>query len=70
MSTFENKAKDLGGKAKEGFGKATGNERLEAEGKADQTKADIKEGAERAGDKAKEAGDRVLGAFQDDDKRH
>lgn len=69
MSSFENKAKDLGGKAKEGLGKATDNERLEAEGKADQTKADIREAAEKAGDKAKEAGDRLLGSFQDDDKR-
>lgn len=69
MSKFENKAEDLGGKAKEGFGKATDNERLESEGKADQTKADIKEAAEKAGDKIKEAGDKVLGAFQDDDKR-
>lgn len=69
MSSFENKAKDLGGKAKEGLGKATDNERLEAEGKADQTKADIREAAEKAGDKVKETGDKILGSFQDDDKR-
>ena len=62
------KAERLGGKIKEGAGKLTDNERLEAEGKADQTKADIKEGVEEAGEKTKEAGDRVLGTFQDRDK--
>lgn len=69
MGTFENKAEDLGGKAKEGFGKATDNERLESEGKADQTKADIKDAAQKAGDKIKETGDKILGSFQNDDKR-
>ena len=44
-------AEDLSGKAKEGVGKATDNERLEAEGKADQTKADVK----KAGDNVKDA---------------
>ncbi len=44
-------AEDLTGKAKEAAGKATDNERLEAEGKADQTKADVKE----AGDNVKDA---------------
>jgi uncharacterized protein YjbJ (UPF0337 family) len=44
-------AEDLTGKAKEAAGKATDNERLEAEGKADQTKADVK----KAGDNVKDA---------------
>lgn len=39
---IKNAAEDLGGKAKEGAGKATGNERLEAEGQTDQVKADVK----------------------------
>lgn len=46
-----NKADDLGGKAKEAAGKATDNERLEAEGKGDQTKSDLKQ----AGEKVKDA---------------
>ncbi|WP_395244386.1 CsbD family protein [Agromyces sp. MMS24-K17] len=37
---------DLKGKAKEAWGKVTDNERLEAEGKADQAKSDLKNAAE------------------------
>ena len=44
-------AEDLTGKAKEGVGKATDNDELVAEGKADQTKADVK----KAGDNVKDA---------------
>lgn len=44
-------AEDVGGHIKEGVGKATDNEKLEAEGKADQVKADLK----KAGDQAKDA---------------
>jgi uncharacterized protein YjbJ (UPF0337 family) len=51
------KAKHTGetmkGKAKEAAGKATGNERLVAEGKAEQVKGDAKQ----AGRKAKDAFD-------------
>ncbi|WP_084265022.1 CsbD family protein [Actinomadura macra] len=51
----QNKAANTGnkikGKAKETVGKVTGNERLEAEGKTDQAKGDIKQ----AGEKAKDA---------------
>lgn len=43
---IENTAEDLGGKAKEAAGKVTDNERLEAEGKADQIKADLKNAGE------------------------
>jgi uncharacterized protein YjbJ (UPF0337 family) len=39
---IKNAAEDVGGKVKEGVGKATGNERLEAEGQTDQVKADAK----------------------------
>ena len=38
---IKNAAEDLGGKVKEGFGKVTGNEKLEAEGEAQQAKADV-----------------------------
>ena len=42
----DNMKDDMVGKAKEGAGKATDNERLEAEGKADQTKAEVKKTGE------------------------
>ncbi|HVS67141.1 MAG TPA: CsbD family protein [Mycobacteriales bacterium] len=49
------KAKNLGesakGKAKEGMGKATGNDTMRAEGKVDQAKGDLKQ----AGEKVKDA---------------
>ena len=54
MSTSDkasNKAQEVKGKVKENTGKAVGNERLEAEGAADQTKADV----EQAGEKVKDA---------------
>jgi uncharacterized protein YjbJ (UPF0337 family) len=47
-----NKAEDLGGKAKEGTGKATGDEQLEAEGKGDQANASLKDGVEKVKDAA------------------
>ncbi|MGN8553331.1 UNVERIFIED_CONTAM: CsbD family protein [Microbacterium sp. SLM126] len=42
---------DMKGKAKEAVGDATDNERLQAEGQADQTKANLK----KAGDDVKDA---------------
>ena len=45
---------DVKGKAKEATGKATGNSRLEGEGKGDQASAS-----------AKKAGDKAKGAVQD-----
>lgn len=48
---IENAAEKLGGKAKEAAGKATDDERLEAEGRMDQSKADLKQ----AGEKVKDA---------------
>ena len=44
-------ANQAGGKVKEGVGKATDDERLEAEGKADQTSSNLKQ----AGEKVKDA---------------
>lgn len=46
-----NTAQDIGGKAKEAVGKATDNERLEAEGHTDQASANLKQ----AGEKVKDA---------------
>ena len=48
---ISNKAEELGGKAKEAWGDLTDNERLEAEGKAEQVEANAKQ----AGEKAKDA---------------
>lgn len=48
---IKNKVEDLSGKAKEGTGKATDDEKLEAEGKGDQASSDIKQ----AGEKVKDA---------------
>jgi uncharacterized protein YjbJ (UPF0337 family) len=48
---MENAKDDAAGKAKEATGKATDDERLEAEGRADQTEADLKQ----AGEKVKDA---------------
>ncbi len=48
-----NKGEKLGGKVKEGTGKATGNESLQAEGKGDQASANLKDGVEKFKDAAK-----------------
>ena len=49
--TVAHNTEDAKGKLKESAGKATGNDKLEAEGKVDQTKADVK----KAGDHVKDA---------------
>ncbi len=48
---IENATDDLKGKAKEATGKATDDESLEAEGRGDQAKSDLKQ----AGEKVKDA---------------
>ncbi|MFD5276288.1 CsbD family protein [Pseudarthrobacter sp. NPDC058362] len=48
-----NEAEDLGGKAKEAAGNATDNDRLRAEGQADQVKADAKKIGEDVKDEFK-----------------
>jgi uncharacterized protein YjbJ (UPF0337 family) len=45
-----NTADKLKGKAKEAAGKVTGNERLQAEGKGDQAKGDLKQAGEKVKD--------------------
>ena len=47
----KNKIEDLGGKAKEAVGRATGDDRTRNEGRGDQAKASIKD----AGEKIKDA---------------
>jgi len=49
----KNKVQETKGKAKETAGKAVGNERLEAEGVADQTTADVKQAGQKVKDAAK-----------------
>jgi len=46
----KNAAEDATGKVKEAVGKVTGNEELEAEGKTDQTKSDLKDAGENVKD--------------------
>ena len=46
-----NQSENVAGKVKEGAGKVTDDERLEAEGKGDQFKSDLKQ----AGEKVKDA---------------
>jgi uncharacterized protein YjbJ (UPF0337 family) len=48
---LRNKGQDVKGRAKEAWGRATDDERLEAEGKVDQSKSDLKQ----AGEKLKDA---------------
>ena len=47
---LSNKAEELGGKVKEGTGKATGDKDLEAEGKGDQAGANLKQAGEKVKD--------------------
>ncbi|MCW2868405.1 MAG: CsbD family protein [Marmoricola sp.] len=47
----DNKLQDLGGKAKEAVGNATGDDELKAQGDRDQRKASLKD----AGEKVKDA---------------
>lgn len=47
---FDNKAEEAKGHIKEGAGKATDDKDLEREGKADQTKANLKQAGENVKD--------------------
>ena len=51
MDKLQNKIKEVKGGAKEKAGDATGNEQLQAEGQADQSKGNLKQ----AGEKVKDA---------------
>ncbi len=54
---MDNKAEELKGQVKEGYGKATDDPAYEAEGKADQGSANVKQ----AGEKIKDAAKNVFG---------
>ncbi|HLL69615.1 MAG TPA: CsbD family protein [Micromonosporaceae bacterium] len=47
---IDNKSEEWGGKAKEGLGKATDDEQLEAEGHSDQAKSNLKQAGEKIKD--------------------
>jgi uncharacterized protein YjbJ (UPF0337 family) len=55
MGDIRNKAEELTGKAKEKLGDVTGNEKMQAEGMADQAKAKAKQGVEDVKDAANDA---------------
>ena len=50
MDKLNNKAEELKGEAKEHVGSATGNEQMEAEGKGDQAKGNLKDAGEKVKD--------------------
>jgi uncharacterized protein YjbJ (UPF0337 family) len=58
---MSNKTQDVKGKVKEAAGNVTGNEQLEAHGKADQAKAAVKDVGEKAKDAAGEIKDKLAG---------
>ena len=69
MSTdekFENSTDKLGGQAKEGLGKLTGDKEAETEGQAQQGKADAKDKLQDARDTVKGAVDGLLGKDKKD----
>lgn len=63
--TIKNKSQELGGQAKETTGKVTGDEQLEAEGKADQFGARLKQTVNEAGENIKDAAQDVTEAIKD-----
>ncbi|HET8928408.1 MAG TPA: CsbD family protein [Microbacterium sp.] len=54
---IKNTSEDVAGKAKEAVGDATDNEELQAEGKADQAGANLKQAGEKVKDAFKDATD-------------
>ena len=50
IDKIKNATEDLTGHAKEAAGRATGNDELKAEGRADQAKADLKKARENVKD--------------------
>ncbi|ACU84442.1 hypothetical protein FM106_23150 [Brachybacterium faecium] len=69
MSTdekFENAKDKVGGQAKEGLGKVTGDKQTEAEGQTQQGKADAKDKLQDARDTVKGAVDGMFGKDKKD----
>ena len=61
----EHKAEDLAGKVKEGLGDVTGDRDMQAEGQAEQSKADVKQAGDNVADALRDASQAVKG----DEKR-
>ncbi|MBM4483253.1 CsbD family protein [Rhodococcus hoagii] len=57
----QNKAQDLGGKAKEAAGKVTDDEDLKNEGKGDQVQSAVKDAGEKVKDAASTVKDKLTG---------
>ena len=47
---IDNQAENLGGKVKEGVGRVTGDEELQAQGEGDQAKSNLKQAGENVKD--------------------
>lgn len=62
---IQNKAQEMGGKGKEAVGDVAGDERLRAEGQADQSESKVKQ----AGEKVKDAGSDIKDAVTGKDKK-
>lgn len=60
---FSNAAEEAKGKVEEKVGEWTGDERLEAEGRADQADAEIKQAGEHVKDAAEDAKEAAKHAF-------
>ncbi|WP_371519674.1 CsbD family protein [Kitasatospora sp. NBC_01300] len=67
MSDLSNKARELGGKAKEKVGDLTGDEELKGEGQADQVDSKVRQAADNVKDAVQGAADRVKGALKRND---
>jgi uncharacterized protein YjbJ (UPF0337 family) len=63
---INNKAEDLGGKAKEAAGNVTGDENLAQQGRNDQAKASVKNAVNDAKEGVKDAMDKVKNALHRD----
>jgi len=63
---ISNKAQDLGGRAKEAAGEATGDDELRAEGRTDQAKAGLKDAADKVKDAVGDAAEKVKDVFKRD----
>ena len=61
---LKGKLEELGGAAKAGLGKALGNERMEASGKATELKGKARQAAAKAGERLKGTAEVVKGAVK------
>ena len=61
----KNKADQVGGKAKQAFGKVTDNEQLEAEGRLQHDKATLADDADKLAKKVKHAAEHIKDAFKE-----